>query len=327
MSATAAERPGFLRRCWRLLDASRRATMNLLFLLVLIALFAALVAYLMRGPAALKDNTALVLDLNGALVEQRSGSLRERVRSQASGEPDGQVQLRDVLAVLDAAAKDPKIARAVLVLDDFRGGGLASLREVAAAIERFKAAGKPVIAWGSAYDQKSYFIAAHASEVLLHPMGMVYVDGFGRLRNYYREAFDRLGVSANVIRVGKYKNFGEPFFASGPSKETLESDAYLYDALWATWTGAVEQARKMPAGSIAKGIENLPQGVQPRRGRPGPAGARRQVGRPARHPRPVARPPGQGRRGRQGQAQLRAGRLRRLPARASSRRPRATPSA
>jgi len=261
MNVPMTERPGILRRCWRLLDASRRAAMNLLFLLTLIALLALAVLFFTRSAPALQDNTALLLNLQGTLVEQRSGSVTDRIRNQASGQSDHQVQLRDLLAVLEAAAKDPKITRAVLLLDDFQGAGMAQLREAAAAIERFKTSGKPVIAWGAGYEQKQYYLAAHASEVLLHPTGAAYADGFGRLRNYYRDAFDRLGVSANVIRVGKYKSFGEPFFANAPSKEALEQEAYLYDALWAGWTADVEKARKLPAGSVARLIDGLPQNL------------------------------------------------------------------
>ena len=241
---------------WRLLDASRRALMNLLFLLILLAIVWALVG---TGAKPLGDKTALVLSLAGPIVEQRSGSLRDTTLAQARGDAQDKTQLRDVLSVLDAAAKDPKISHVVLVLDDFQGAGLSTLREVAAALQRFKVSGKPVIAWGSSYDQRQYYLAAQANEVLLHPMGMVMLEGYGRLRNYYRDAFDKLGVSANVIRVGKYKSFGEPYFANAPSKDALEADSLLYNGLWTTYTNGVEQARKLPAGAIALGIAELPQ--------------------------------------------------------------------
>jgi protease IV len=261
--ALPSQKPSLFRRLLRVVNTSRLIVLNLIFLLVLALVLAGIIGWLVRsGTPALKDNTALVLNLQGRLVEQRSGSLQDRIRSQASGQPDGQIQLRDVLAVLDAAAKDPKVSRALLLLDDFDGAGMAQQREVAAALDAFKASGKPVIAWGANYEQKQYYLAAHASEVLLHPMGAAYAEGFGRLRNYYRDAFDRLGVSANVIRVGKYKSFGEPYFANGPSKEALEQDAELYGALWSSWTGDVEKARKLPVGSFAKLIDGLPGSLQ-----------------------------------------------------------------
>jgi protease IV len=253
---------GFFRRffggLWWLVDGTRRLVLNLLFLLILGLILA---AWLRSGPPPLQDKTVMVLNLTGPLVDQRSGSARDRALKQARGEPDNQVQLRDVVRALELAAQDAKISSVLLVLDEFNGGGLPNLREVASALQRFKqqSGGKKVIAWGSGYDQKQYFLAAHADELLLHPMGIVYLEGYGSLRNYYREALDRVGVSANVIRVGRYKNFGEPFFATEPSKETLESDAQMYDGLWADYTRTVETARKLPEGSIARGIEQLPQ--------------------------------------------------------------------
>ena len=261
MSASPRSAPvsfarSFFSGFWRLLDASRRVLLNLIFLLLIVALVWALTNV---GPKPLGDKTALVLALAGPIVEQRSGNLRDTALAQARGEVQERTQLRDVLSVLDAAAKDPKITQVVLVLDDFRGAGLSTLREVAAALQRFRVSGKPVIAWGSRYDQRQYYLAAQASEVLLHPMGLVMLEGYGGYRNYYRDAFDKLGVSANVIRVGKYKSFGEPYFANAPSKEALEADSLLYNGLWTTYTNGVEPARKLPAGSIALAIAELPQ--------------------------------------------------------------------
>jgi protease IV len=257
-------KPSLLRRffvgLWSVIDAGRRLVFNLLFLVLVVGVLASV---FLAGHARLEEKTALVLNLGGPLVEQQTGGLGEQMGQELLGGERGsvprQTQLRDVLAVLEAAAKEPKIDRVLLLLDDFSGAGLASLREVAGAIERFRASGKQVVAWGSNYDQKQYYLAAHADEVWLHPMGLVYVEGYGRYRNYYRDALDRLGVSANVIRMGAYKNFGEPYFANAPSKETLESDSYLYQGLWSTYVAGVEKARKLPAGSIVRMIDELPE--------------------------------------------------------------------
>lgn len=243
---------------WWLLDATRRTLLNLLFLLLLVLLAWYLVLRSSATPP-LQDKTALVLALRGPIHEQWHGSLRENALKQARGEPMAQVRLRDVLTALDAAARDPAIARAVLVLDDFAGAGLPTLREVAAAIERFKASGKPVVAWGSGYDQRQYYLAAHASEVWMHPMGAVQIEGFGGHRNYYKDALDRFGITAHVLRAGQYKNAAESFVANAPSSQTLESEGLLYDTLWASYTAGVERARKLPAGSIVAAIDQLPE--------------------------------------------------------------------
>ncbi|MDC8756116.1 signal peptide peptidase SppA [Janthinobacterium fluminis] len=249
----------YLRRgagfAWRTLDAMRRFLLNLLFLAILVGIVCAII---FGGTAPLAPKTTLVLDLQGKLVEQHSGGVREVLLSNARGEDKKTVQLRDVLTVLDAAGKDPAIGAAVLLLDDLQGGGLASLREVAAALDRFRATGKKVTAWGSSFDQRQYLVAAHASEVLMHPMGGVMLEGFGRYRNYYRDALDKVGITVNLLRVGTYKSFAEPYIANGPSAAASEAESFLNNALWSAYTGEVEKARKLPQGDLMKGINDLP---------------------------------------------------------------------
>ncbi|KQQ96780.1 signal peptide peptidase SppA [Massilia sp. Leaf139] len=244
---------------WRGLDATRRFVLNSLFLLILIAFLWALFS---GGAKPLTAKTALVLELRGELVEEHSSALRDTLLSNVGGNTRRMIELRDLLTVLDAAAKDKNIGSVYLMLDELDGAGLAMLHEVGAAIDRVKAAGKPVIAWGGNFDQKRYLLASHASEVYVHPMGMVLIEGFGRHRNYYRDALDKLGVTVNLMKVGTYKSFAEPYISNGPSQAATEADAFLYGALWQGYTASVEKNRKLAAGSVARGIEQLPQLMQ-----------------------------------------------------------------
>ena len=241
---------------WNALDVTRRTFFNLIFLLLVVVLIA---AFFSGGVKPVADKTALVLDVRGDLVEQYETTLRDTVLDNFGGASQRTVRLRDVITVLDAAAKDPKITGVVVILDEMNGGGLAMLREFGAAIGRVKASGKKVVAWAGSYDQKRYLVASHASEVYVHPMGMVMIEGFGGRRNYYRDALDKVGVTVNLMKVGTYKSFAEPYIGNGPSPAAQEADSVLYNALWANYTSEVEKARKLPAGAIATGIEELPQ--------------------------------------------------------------------
>ncbi|MFG6485359.1 signal peptide peptidase SppA [Roseateles sp. BYS78W] len=244
-------------KAWWLLDGTRRALTNLFVLLLIVIVVTAILA---RGPKPLQEKTTLVVKLDGALVEQYSGSPREQLLAQAQGRSvPHQTRLRDVLAVLDHAAKDDKISAVLLDVDELGGSGLAGLHEVSAALQRFKASGKPVYAYADDYNQRGYFLAAQASEVYVHPMGAVMLEGFGRYRTYYKDALDRLGVTAHVIKVGTYKSFAEPYTANGPSPATLEAEGLVYGELWNGFTGAIESARKLEPGSIAKTIADLPR--------------------------------------------------------------------
>ena len=244
---------------WTALDVTRRTFFNLVFLLLVIVVAA---MFFGGGVKPVSDKTALVLDVRGDLVEQYETTLRDTVADNLGGDSKRTVRLRDVLTVLDAAAKDPKITSVVVILDEMNGGGLAMLREFGAALGRVKASGKKVVAWSGSYDQKRYLVASHASEVYVHPMGSVLIEGFGGRRNYYREALDKVGVTVNLIKVGTYKSAAEPYIASGPSDAAREADAYLYNALWSGYTGLVEKNRKLPDGALAAMIESLPQRME-----------------------------------------------------------------
>ncbi len=255
-----ASRPGLIRRffgfIWSAIGFFRTLVLNLLFLAIVVAIVA---AWLYEERPTVAPDTALVLDLSGPIVEQRTGAPASVTLLQVLADRERETQLRDVLAALDAAAQDPKISRVVLLLDDMEGAGLATLREIAAAVSRFRTSGKPVVAWGSVFDQRRYYIAAHADEVLMHPFGRVLLLGFGGYRNYYRDALDSIGVTVSVFKVGRYKSAVEPFSQNEPSEAARRDEAELLGDLWAQYMSAVETARRLPAGSITRLIDELPQ--------------------------------------------------------------------
>jgi len=255
-----ASRPGLIRRflgfIWNAIGFFRNLVLNLLFLAIVAAI---VFAWLHEDRPKLASNTALVIDLAGPIVEQRTGAPARFTMLQVLADRERETQLRDVLAALDAAAADPKIGRVLLLLDDMDSAGLATLREIAAAIGRFRASGKQVIAWGSTLDQRRYYLAAHADQALLHPFGRVVLQGFGGYRNYYRDALESIGVTVNVFKVGRYKSAVEPFSQNEPSEDARRDEAALLGDLWTQYLSAIETARSLPAGSITRLIDELPQ--------------------------------------------------------------------
>lgn len=256
-----AARPGIIRRffggLWSALNFTRRLILNLLFLALVVVLVLAWLAS--DAPVVVAADSALVVNLQGDIVEEYTIGPREAAVAEALGEQRFETRVRDILLAIDSAAKDPKITRAVLVLDEMRGGGAATLREVAAALERFKASGKPIYAWGESYSQAQYYVASHANEVYLHPAGAITVRGLDATRGYYKTLLDKLGVKVNAFQAGRFKSFSEPFTRTGATQEAKEADAFLLNGLWSFWTGDVEQARKLKPGTVNAVIAELPQ--------------------------------------------------------------------
>lgn len=234
----------FVRAVWKLLVGIKDA----LVLILLLLFFGALWAGLRQGPRPVGDGVLLV-DLDGALVEQPS---RPGASSLVGGGSriTHQHRLRDVVAAVDAAAKDDKVKAIALDMDRFVGGGQTAIATLGQALDRARHAGKPVLAYATGYTDDSYQLAAHASEIWLNPLGAVAIAGPGGNNLYYKGLLDKLGVTANVYRVGTYKAAVEPFTRSDMSPEARANAEALGGALLETWRDDVRHARPVAAGSI-----------------------------------------------------------------------------
>jgi protease-4 len=246
---------------WDTVNFTRRLVFNLLFLLLLVLVIAAIGAGERAAP--LLERTTLVLAPEGRLVEQYSLDPATRALNRTLGENAGEVQLRDLVRALDAARTDTRIERIVLDLDGLQADGMASLREVANAVARVRAAGKPVVAFSEMMDQKQYLLAAQANEVFLDPMGGMLLEGLARYRLYYREALeDKLGVDMHLFKVGEFKSAAEPYVLDSASPEAKQADLYWMNDVWQRYLADVAKARKLDPQWLATRVQSLPAEVQ-----------------------------------------------------------------
>jgi protease-4 len=229
---------------WRFLRGVKDALVLIFMLLFFGFLYAALSASPYSNSA---QSGALLLDLGGSISEQPAEESTVQLISGTS--MTRQHRLRDVLHALQAAATDDRIRAVALDLDSFTGGGQAAMANVADALDRVRRAGKPVIAYATGYSDDAYQLASHASEVWLHPLGGVLVAGRGGTNLYYAGLLQRMGITANVFRVGAYKSAIEPFTRNDMSPESREQSQALANSLWQQWLDDVQRAR--PRAQIA----------------------------------------------------------------------------
>ncbi|AOS98588.1 Protease 4 [Microbulbifer aggregans] len=241
----------------------RRVFTNLLFLLLLLFVFAAIFGKEER--LTVPQGAALKLAPTGFLVDERSPP---RGLPAFLGGPPGPVETRvkDLVDAIDYAAKDKRISSIVLELDYLMGGGLSKLEEVGAALQRFKSTDKPVYAIGDNFTQAQYFLASHADEIYLNPMGSVLLNGFGAYRNYFKSALDKLKVNFHVFRVGDYKDFIEPYTRDDMSPASRENNQRWLHELWGEYTEQVTGLRNLPPQAIDIFIEQLPQNLRDQNG-------------------------------------------------------------
>ena len=245
---------------WDTLNFTRRLVFNLLFLLIVILIIAAIVNTERAAPLA-GENT-LVIAPEGRLVEQYTSDPVSRAFARALGDEQIEVQLRDILRALESAKEDDRIERIYLRVDRLEPTGFASLREIADALRDVRAAGKEVIAFGENFGQAQYLLAAQADEVYLDPMGGMLLEGLGRYRAYYREGLeDKLGVDVHLFKVGEYKSAAEPYVRDDASPESKQADLFWMNDVWSRYLGDIAEARGLSAAQLAADIDDLPADI------------------------------------------------------------------
>ena len=242
----------FVRAIWKLLVGVKDA----LVLLFMLLFFGMIYAALSVRPEPVGDGV-LDLALHGSIVEQPA---RLTWADAAAGSQINQHRLRDLVAALDEAKDDDRVKAVALDLDGFLGGGQTAVSDVAEAVKRVRASGKPVIAYATGYADDHYLLASAASEIWLNPLGAVVVTGPGGSNLYYRGLLEKLGVTANVYRVGTHKSAVEPFIRDDMSPEAEQNYRALNEAVLETWRQSVKSSR--PKANVDLFLRDLPGAVR-----------------------------------------------------------------
>ena len=226
----------FVKAIWKLLVGIKDA----LVLMFMLLFFALLYVGLSAKPVPV-GHGILALDLDGTVVEQPAKADVAELFAGSSGPKE--YRLRDLVAALDAAKTDGRVKAVALDLDGFGGGGQAAMAGLADALAGVRASGKPVIAYATGYSDDSYLLASAASEVWLNPLGGVALFGPGGSNIYFKGLLDKLGVTANIYRVGTYKAAVEPFTRADMSPEARQNAQALGDAMLEEWRDNVLRHR------------------------------------------------------------------------------------
>ncbi|MEW6492244.1 MAG: signal peptide peptidase SppA [Cyanobacteriota bacterium] len=216
-------------------------TGGLLFLLIA-------AAFKDTGPQV-KDKSVLVFDLSLNITDSDpASSTSDAIGDALSGEQADFITLRTVVDTLDKARQDKRII--ALFLDGSQtsaggGGGLATLKEVREAMERFRASGKKIIAYDVDLGKQDYYLSSVADTLVLNPMGSLQLNGFSTQPIFYTGALEKFGVGVQVIRVGKYKSAVEPFTLKKLSPENRQQTQALLNDLWGDFLTTVGKSRKI----------------------------------------------------------------------------------
>ncbi len=196
-----------------------------------------------------KDKSMLVFDLSLNITDAKASSGTGGALTEAlSGQKDNTLTLRTVLDNLEKARRDQRIVG--IYLDGTHssagaGTGLATLKEVRAALERFRAAGKTIVAYNMDWGQREYYLSSVANTIVLNPLGEMEVKGLSTQPMFMAGALQKYGIGVQVIREGKYKGAVEPYLLTKLSPENRLQNEKLLGDLWGEWRSAVGKSRNL----------------------------------------------------------------------------------
>ena len=205
------------------------------------------------------DGAMMVLDLSINVTDtpQADDDLAV-LRDAVLGDKPPSLHLRALLSSLDAAAVDSRITGLYLhgsFLPSGLGSGFAALKEVRQAIERFKASGKPVIAYLRFPDTRDFYIASAADSISINPMGDIITPGMAIERFYLADFFSRYGIGIQVPHAGKFKSYGESYVRSDMSEEDRVQSRALLNGLWSEYLATVSLARGISVAELQAVID------------------------------------------------------------------------
>lgn len=243
-------------------DFIRRLVLNIVFFVLL---FYFLAWYFSPGPSV-PGSSVLVIQPRGSIVEElRVPGITYPVE-RAMGMAGSETLLKDLIDSIHAARDDDRIKAVLLDLRGLGGAGLTKLQDLGKAIKKFRESGKKVLAYSDFYTRNRYFLAAHADEIAIDPMGIMVLEGYSRYRRYYKEALDALGVDINVVRVGKYKSAVEIYTRIGMSEPARAANMRWLGALWDIYLEQVGKARGIGRDKLEDYIENFNRHLESSKG-------------------------------------------------------------
>ncbi len=232
-----------------------------LFVGFLFLLLVAVGSFFSEEKVLVEDGAALVLDLsfNIADAPQAISPFAFIEDALGDGRPP-QLNLKKVVHTLDRAAVDERISslfiKGRLVSENY-GSSFSALREVGEAIGRFKASGKPVVAYVVNPSLRDYYLASRADTVLQNPFGLVVLKGLAAKSVFIGKALEKYGIGVQIARVGEFKSAVETFTSDRMSPESVLQMEALLESLWDSILQDIAENRQLDTEQLRDFSERI----------------------------------------------------------------------
>lgn len=231
---------------------------NVIGLFILIAAVGTL-ALLQNTTVVVKENSILTLKLDRMLVDRASEDPLKNF-NYISMQPQKEIGLNGILKSIAHAKNDVNISGIYLDLSEITGnfGALASVEEIRNALKDFKESGKFVYSYSNlGYSQKSYYLATVADKIFVNPETPLMLQGMSSSISFYKNMLSKLGITPEIVKVGKFKSAVEPFISDKMSEANREQVQRYLNSSWGTLVDGIAEARNLTPDKINEIANNF----------------------------------------------------------------------
>ena len=193
---------------------------SLIGLLFLIMVIGAIIASAEKT-VVVENQSLLLIRLDNQIVDRAPNDPFSDLNLPGFGS-SRKIGLDAIVSSIEKAVEDDRIKGIYLDMS-IVNGGMAAVEEIRNALIAFRdSCDKPVYAYGDMFDQKAYYLASVADQVVLAPQGVIDFRGLGGEVVFFKNALEKLGVEMQIVRHGKFKAAVEPYMLEKMSDENRE---------------------------------------------------------------------------------------------------------
>ncbi|RZK82408.1 MAG: signal peptide peptidase SppA [Pedobacter sp.] len=197
---------------------------------------------------AVNSESVLYLNLDQAITERTPKDTFGNLPL-VGGNGEKTIGFNDLIKAIKYAKTDDKI-ECIYINVSSPNAGFATMKEVRDALIDFKKSNKKIIAYSEVYTQGAYYLASAADKIYLNPEGALEFKGLSSQVMFFKGALDKLGIEAQIIRVGNYKSAVEPFFTDKMSDKNREQVTAYVGGLYKTFLQGIADSRKINIDSL-----------------------------------------------------------------------------
>ncbi len=203
-------------------------------------------------PVSVADGSTLVLTLEGDVPERLPADIPIPFLQNQTP-----LSVEQVWDTFRKAAADPRIHG---ILFEPRGLsiGWAKMQEIHDEILQFKKSGKPIITYLHGPSAREYYLAAATDKIFISPEDSLDLKGLRVESMFFKDTLDKVGVKADVIHAGKYKDAGDILTQTSMTPETREVLNDILDQYYGNLIATVAQDRKKQPDAVRALIDDGP---------------------------------------------------------------------